>query len=125
MRIEPYGVDISWRLVSLARGRLPQWADRIYEANVMRWSPPRRFDVVHTALDYMPPRRQREHIETALRDFLVPGGRLVLRAARMPKGPDPAGELEALGFRPDGIIESAHPRTGELRRTAWMRSPVA
>jgi hypothetical protein len=45
----------------------------------------------------------------------------VLRAARMPKGPDPAAELEQVGFRPDGIIESNHPVSGELRRTAWLR----
>lgn len=120
MRIEPYGVDISWRLVSLARRRLPHWADRIFEANVMRWAPPRRFDVVHTALDYMPPWRRREHVERVLREFLVPGGRLVLRAARMPNGPDPATELEEAGFRPDGVVDSPHPVTSEIRRTAWL-----
>jgi hypothetical protein len=123
LRIEPYGVEISWRLASLARRRLPQWADRIYEANVMRWTPPRRFDVVHTALDYMPPARRREHVKRVLRDLLVPGGRLVLRANRMPAGPDPAAELEAIGFRPDGIIESPHPTTNDMRRTAWLERP--
>lgn len=120
LRIEPYGVDISWRLVSLARRRLPQWADRIWDANVMSWTPPRRFDVVHTALDYMPPARRREHVERVLREFLVPGGRLVLRAVRMPKGPDPASELEEIGFRADGVIEAAHPMSGEIRRTAYV-----
>jgi SAM-dependent methyltransferase len=125
LRIEPYGVDISWRLASLARRRLPQWADRIFEANVMRWDPPRRFDVVHTALDYMPPHRRREHVERVLEWFLAPGGRLVLRAARMPKGPDPAAQLESIGFRPDGIVESSHPATGEVRRSAWLAAPAA
>jgi SAM-dependent methyltransferase len=124
LRLEPYGVDISWRLASLARRRLPHWADRIFDANVMRWTPPRRFDIVHTALDYMPPARRREHVERVLGEFLTPGGRLVLRAARVPPGPDPAAELETIGFRPDGIIESAHPVTGETRRTAWLRAPV-
>lgn len=124
MRVEPYGVDISWRLVSLARRRLPRWADRIFEANVMDWTPPRRFDVVHTALDYMPRTRRREHVERVLGDFLVPGGRLVLRANRMPKGPDPASELEAIGFRPDGVIEAPHPTSNEVRRTAYVSAPV-
>ncbi len=121
LRIEPYGVDISWRLASLARRRLPQWADRVYEANVMKWTPPQRFDVVHTALDYMPPARRREHIDRVLNDFLAPGGRVVLRANRMPKGPDPAKELEDIGLRPSGVIESVHPTTGEIRRTAWLQ----
>jgi hypothetical protein len=125
LRIEPFGVDISQRLVWLARRRLPQWADRIFVANVMRWTPPRRFDVVHTALDYMPPARRREHIDRVLREFLVPSGRVVLRATRVPGGPDPAADLEAIGFRPDGVLEAVHPVSGELRRTAWLRAPVA
>jgi len=125
LRIEPYGVDVSWRLASLAQRRLPHWNDRIFVANVMKWTPPRRFDIVHTALDYMPPNRGREHVDGVLRDFLVPGGYLVLRPVRMPKGPDPADQLAEIGLRPDGVLEAVHPETGELRRTAYLRSPVA
>jgi 2-polyprenyl-3-methyl-5-hydroxy-6-metoxy-1,4-benzoquinol methylase len=124
IQIEPYGVEISWRLASLARRRLPHWADRIYTANVMTWSPPRRFDIVHTALDYMPPHRRAEHVSRVLHELCAPGGYLVLRAARMPVTPDPGEELEAVGFRPDGLIESVHPRTGQVRRTAYLRAPV-
>jgi SAM-dependent methyltransferase len=124
LRIEPYGVDISWRLASLARRRSPHWADRVFVGNVMTWMPPRRFDIVHTALDYMPARRRADHVVRVLREFLAPGGYLVLRAARLPVTPDPAEELEAIGFRPDGLIESVHPRTGEVRRTAYLRAPV-
>ena len=124
MRIEPYGVDISWRLASLARRRLPQWSDRIFVANVTKWTPPRRFAIVHTALDYMPPKRRREHLDRVMADFLAPGGYVVLRPARMPKGPDPAAELGEIGLRPDGILEAVHPKTGELRRTAYLRAPV-
>jgi hypothetical protein len=90
----------------------------------MTWTPPRRFDIVHTALDYMPARRRADHVVRVLREFLAPGGYLVLRAARLPVTPDPAEELEAIGFRPDGLIESVHPRTGEVRRTAYLRAPV-
>jgi SAM-dependent methyltransferase len=124
IRIEPYGVDISWRLASLARRRLPQWADNVYTGNVMNWTPPRRFDIVHTALDYMPAARRAEHVNRVLNEFLVPGGYLVMRAARMPVTPDPGEELEAAGFRPDGRIEARHPRSGEIRRTAYLRAPV-
>jgi hypothetical protein len=124
MHVEPYGVEISWRLASLARRRLPQWADRIFVGNVMTWTPPRRFDVVHTALDYMPPHDRAAHVRRVLDEFLTPGGYLVMRAARLPVTPDPAQELEAIGFRPDGIIDAPHPRTGEMRRTAYLRAPV-
>ena len=120
MSIEPYGLDISERLAALARARVSHWADRIAIGNVMTWSPPRRFDVVHTGLDYVPPARRRELVERILGAFLVPGGRLVLRAERLT---DPADELRALGFTPGGTTEAVHPRSGEVRRTAWLVAP--
>jgi hypothetical protein len=116
MAIEPYGLEISHRLARLARRRLPQWADRIAVGNVMAWEPPLRFDVVHTGLDYVPRARRREMVERILRTYLVPGGRIVLRAERA----DPAVELRAIGLEPSGAIEAVHPSTGAVRRSAWL-----
>jgi trans-aconitate methyltransferase len=72
--VEPYGLDISPELAELARRRLPRWADRIWVGNALDWRPPRRFDVVRTAIDYVPdPRRQ------ALVEHLLSfAGRLVI-----------------------------------------------
>jgi SAM-dependent methyltransferase len=119
VRVEPYGLDISWRIASLAKMRLPQWADRIYVGNAIDWDPPRRFDVVQIGVDEVPPHRRRELVERILREFLVPGGRLVIRAGRR-GDTDPGPQLEALGFRPSGAIEAVHPRTGDVRRTAYI-----
>jgi SAM-dependent methyltransferase len=120
MAIEPFGLDISERLVALARNRLPHWADRIAIGNVMTWTPPRRFDVVHAGLDSVPRPRRRELVERILGLFLAPGGKLVLRAER---SSDPADELRSIGFTPGGTIEAVHPRSGEKRRTAWLATP--
>jgi SAM-dependent methyltransferase len=49
--VEPYGIDFAPGLVELARTRLPQWADRIWHADVASWEPPFRFDFVHARLD--------------------------------------------------------------------------
>jgi SAM-dependent methyltransferase len=49
--LEPYGIDFAPGLVELARRRLPQWADRIWHADVRSWEPPFRFDFVHSRLD--------------------------------------------------------------------------
>ena len=76
--VEPYGVEISARLADLARARLPHWADRIWTGNAMTWAPPRRFDVVRTGLDYVPPRRRAEFVERLLAEVVAPGGRLVV-----------------------------------------------
>jgi SAM-dependent methyltransferase len=64
--VEPYGLEISPELVELARQRLPQWAERIWVGNALGWRPPRRFDVIRTGLDYVPPPRRRELVEHLL-----------------------------------------------------------
>jgi hypothetical protein len=64
--VEPYGLDLSNELAALARDRVPEWADRIWVGNVLRWQPPRRFTYVRTGLDYVPKRRRRELVERCL-----------------------------------------------------------
>ena len=125
IEVEPYGLDISWRIAALARHRLPHWADRIFVGNAVDWNPPRRFDVVQSGLDEAGARRERDLVDRILRQFLVPGGILVFRAGRVTRDhPDQAQQLKALGLEPDGVIEAVHPHTGELRRTAYLRAPV-
>jgi hypothetical protein len=123
--VEPYGVDISPRIAALAKHRLPHWASRIFVGNAIDWVPPQRFDVVQIGLDEVPPPRQRELVERALSTFLIPGGKLVFRAERVAgTQPDVVAKLRAIGVTADGVIEAAHPRTGEVRRTAWLQAPV-
>jgi SAM-dependent methyltransferase len=124
IEIEPYGLDISWRIASVAKCRLPQWADRIYVGNAIDWTPPRRFDVVQAGLDEVRPPRRRELVERLRREYVARGGVLIFRPGRVadPTYPDPAQQLEALGFRPDGIIDSVYEPTGDVRRTAFLRA---
>jgi hypothetical protein len=125
LAVEPYGLDISWRIAALARHRLPHWADRIFTGNAIDWMPPRRFDIVQAGLDEVAPPRRRELVERLLERFLVPGGKLVFRADRVSRqGPDVAEQLRALGFVPDGVIDRTDRRTGDVRRTAWLSAPL-
>jgi hypothetical protein len=119
--VEPYGLEISWRLAGLARRRLPQWADRIWVGNVTQWAPPRRFDLVHTGIDNVPPDRQRDLLLRLVCEFVVPGGRVVLRADRVHPGePDVVVQVRALGLDVGGVLERVHPQSGALRRTVWL-----
>jgi SAM-dependent methyltransferase len=119
--VEPYGLEISTRMAALARSRLPQWADRIWVGNALHWKPPRRFDVVHTGLDYVLPDRRRRLVRHLLRHAVAPGGRVVIRAERaVPGVASPADQLQALGLSISGTLEAVHPYSGERRVTAWI-----
>jgi SAM-dependent methyltransferase len=124
LEVEPYGLEISPRLAALARTRLPNWSERIDVGNVLEHEPTRRYDLVHTALDYVPPARRRESLERLLARFLTPGGRVVLRPERVDPGVvgpvDPAAQIEALGLTVGGLIERRHPTSGALRRSVWL-----
>jgi SAM-dependent methyltransferase len=121
LRVVAHGLEISARLVSLARRLWPERAERLSVGNLLDWAPPRRYDLVHTALDYVPPARWRAAIERLRRDLLAPGGRIVLRAERAPGGEaDPVQQLAELGLSIGGVLERRHPRSGALRRTAWL-----
>jgi hypothetical protein len=125
LELELSGLDISWRLAELARRRLPQLAERIWVGNLLEWRPARRFDLVHSALDYVPPARRKESIEQLFQHVVAPGGRVVLRAERVrPDGSDLVEQVRALGLTIGGVLESKHPDTGELRRTVWFSAPV-
>lgn len=79
-RIEPYGLDFAARLVTLARARLPHWADRVFVGDARTWEPPRRFDFVRTELVYVDEHERRAYVERLLARLLEPGGRLIVCA---------------------------------------------
>jgi hypothetical protein len=52
--VEQYGLDLSEKPVAVARARLPAAADHLCVGNGRDWLPPRTFDYVATALEYVP-----------------------------------------------------------------------
>ena len=122
-RVEPYGVEISARLADLARRRLPQWADRIWTGNAMTWMPPRRFDVVRTGLDYVPPRRRADFVARLLDEVVAPGGRLVVGVFNEEKDRDTVADaLRSWGHPVAGATSHGDPR---LRyKAVWVDAPV-
>ena len=88
LQIDPYGVDISPRLVEMARRRLPEYAEHIFEANSYEWTPPIKFDYVRTELVYVPAEYERAYVEAIFTRYLKPDGRLIL-AGYMEGLPDP------------------------------------
>ena len=116
--LEPYGLDASERIVALARSRLPHWSDRFFVGDVLTWQPPHRFDYVHTMVDLVPARRRADWLARVLREFVAPGGRLIVR--------DYAGIGELLrgwGLPVAGItVQERGDRPAQ--EAAWMEAPT-
>jgi SAM-dependent methyltransferase len=120
--LEPWGLDISPALASLARERLPRWADRIFVGNALHWQPDRRFDFVRTNLDYVPAHRRPELVGHLLDSVVVSRGRLVIGVFN--EETERAAQQEAVaswGFTITGFTERPHPDTRRLvRRVFWI-----
>ena len=126
--IDPYGLDLSPSLIALAQERLPQYASHFFVGNGYYWEPPRRFDFVRTELVYVPGAYEKQYVTRLLKDFLEPGGKLLI-ASYGEGGPDPsrgivpgshpsryiAERLEELGFKPEGFRDGQHPERGRTR----------
>lgn len=115
--VEPYGLDISSELAEVARRRLPQWADRIWVGNALDWQPPHRFDVVRTALDYVPEPRQKTLLEHVLSytDRVVIGVFNEERDACTQEG-----LVTGWGFEVAGRSEREHPHPRLAYKAFWI-----
>ena len=115
--VEPYGLEISPELAELARRRLPQWAGRIWIGNALHWEPPRRFTVVRTGLDYVPPARRPELVEHLLSyaQRLVVGVFNEVREERLVES-----EVAGWGFEIAGRSERPHPHPRLAYRAFWI-----
>lgn len=82
LTLDPVGLDLSDKLVALARLRLPMYAHQLFTGNAWYWQPPRPFDYVRTELVYVPDELRTDYIERLLDLFLRPGGRLLVAEYR-------------------------------------------
>ncbi len=115
-RLDRYGLDIAPELVDLARGRLPELADRLFVGNALHWEPPHRFTYVRTGLEYVPRHRRRELVE-----------RLLGWCERLIIGPMTEaidGPTERLlvewGHPPSGRSERPHRHANAVYRALWV-----
>lgn len=133
IRLTPYGIDLSERLVELAKARVPQFADHFYVANAFRWRPSMGFDYVRTELVYVPGEYEKAYIERLLREFLNPGGRLLIAnytendpGLGFQPGQHPTAHLLErlgdLGFSPIEVRDGFDPVKSRTARIAVLES---
>jgi hypothetical protein len=127
-RVEPYGLDLIGSLAALAHQRLLHWSERVFVGNVMDWRVPFRFDLVRTDLEYAPPHRRHEMVERLLREYLSPGGRLILCSYGSSRRPTPKAEpvgeiLRNWGCTVAGEAEGVDTNGVVFTRVAWTDVP--
>jgi SAM-dependent methyltransferase len=136
IEIEPFGLDISEKLIELAKKRLPRYAQNLFTGNAFRWVPPRRFDFVRTELVYVPGECETAYIEFILKNHLYRGGRLLianygegLTEEEIERGIVKGGHatarivprLKELGFSPVGYRDGYDPVKGRTVRVAILQ----
>ena len=125
LRIEAHGLDLSARLVEVARRRLAHWGNRIWTGNVMTWEPQMRFDYVTVIADSVPKAARPDLVERLITKFLNSTGRLVF-SIYLPRPPEAPAELppasdvlKRFGYRIKGEAEARI--DGELKvSAAWL-----
>lgn len=125
VRIDPWGIDLSERLVTLAKERLVGYADRLSAGNGLFWKPPRKCHYVRTELCYVPETYQHSYVTRLLSDCLRPEGKLLVTEYRSRNassaGPWVDDVLGNLGFTVDSYV-SGYWEGKELTRVAVVRS---
>ena len=116
--VDRFGLDIAPELAQLARGRLPDLADRLWVGNALTWEPPHRFTYVRTGLEYVPPHRRRELVERLLGSC----DRLIIGVFNEETDARPTeGLLRSWGHRIAGRSERANRRKpGMEYRVLWI-----
>ncbi|MBN2076939.1 MAG: class I SAM-dependent methyltransferase [Dehalococcoidales bacterium] len=78
LEIIPYGIDLSEKLIKMAKERLPEYAGNLYTGNGWDWENPVKFDYVRTELVYVPEHLQNKYLDRILKTYLTENGKLLV-----------------------------------------------
>ena len=116
-----FGLELSSALVASARSRLPGSAHQIFEGNVLDWSPPHTFTLVHTGLEYVPATRQSWLVRHLVDHFVAPDGRLIAGPVGQADLTVTIEVFESAGTHPE--TSEWMDRNGKTRHLVWCGSP--
>jgi trans-aconitate methyltransferase len=128
--------DISPGAMAMARGRLGAAADRVawIEADLARWTPPRRYALWHdrAAFHFLTTAEEQDGYLAALRAGTSPGAAVII-AGFAPDGPERCSGLPVMRWSPEALaarigapfalehaeIETHLTPAGRVQRFAW------
>ena len=82
LELIPYGLDLSEKLVTLAKQRHPKYQSNFHVGNAWTWKPFIQYDYVRTELEYVPRKLQQEYIKRLYNIFLRENGTLIITEYR-------------------------------------------
>jgi len=121
LSVEPYGVEIAPGVADLARKRYPEWRDRIWTANADDWVPPMTFDMVRTAMEYVPRQDRETYVRHLVARAVSPGGRLIIGKNNEDKGvPGIAEDLRSWGWSDVREVRRPHAHPQVESTVVWF-----
>jgi SAM-dependent methyltransferase len=124
LSLTPHGLDISSRLIEVAKRRLPQFTANFHVGNGWEWSPVQSYRYVYSVYDCVPESYLPEYVRRLLHRVVEPGGRLILGAygsrseGRLPF--DIVESLKSLGYHVAGSAGGGEPTTALF---GWVDRP--
>ena len=85
IKLTPYGIDLSEKLIAVAKTRLPDHPANFVVGNAMKWSSPIKYDYVRTELGYVLDESQEQYLQAVFSNFLDTGGKLIVTEYRTKK----------------------------------------
>jgi 2-polyprenyl-3-methyl-5-hydroxy-6-metoxy-1,4-benzoquinol methylase len=85
LTLEPFGIDLSEKLVAIAKNRLPRYSNNLEVANATRWTITHKFDYIRTELGYVLDDAQEQYLVKLATTFLNPDGKLLITEYRTKK----------------------------------------
>jgi SAM-dependent methyltransferase len=80
VKLTPFGVDISAKLIDVAKKCLPQYKSNFQTANAWEWIPPRKFRYVYSIYDNVPDELFIDYINHLLKNYVEHDGTLIIGA---------------------------------------------
>jgi SAM-dependent methyltransferase len=86
--VRPYGLDISPKLIDLAKARLPEYKSCLFAGNSFVWLPPEKMDFVNTMSGLYPRQYEDDYIHFVVQNHLKDEGKLLVHCT----GPEGGAE---------------------------------
>ena len=121
LNLTPHGLDQGSRLIEIARGRLPEYADNFHVGNAWDWQPLRRYCYVYMLYDCLPLDYLVEGVNRLMERVVAPKGRLIIGAYGSKSDAIPpfdiAAFLESAGFK---VVGRAEGGIEPITKFAWI-----